>query len=116
MALLLERTLRASRSPAGRRMTRYLALSIFNLVAGQALIAFLFDVLRWSALRATLFAIVVGTGPAYYVSRRWVWQRRDRSHLVREVIPFWVVMFIAAFSASFAAVAAERFGRSLTTD
>jgi putative flippase GtrA len=34
---------------------------------------------------------VVATFPSYWLNRNWAWGKSGRSHLVREVIPFWVM-------------------------
>jgi putative flippase GtrA len=37
--------------------------------------------------------------PSYVLNRRWVWGKGGKSHLWREVVPFWVLSFIGlAFS------------------
>ena len=45
----------------------------------------------WSNIWATCIATI----PYYYLNRMWVFKKSGRSHLVKEVIPFW---FIAAAS------------------
>ena len=31
--------------------------------------------------------------PAYYLNRAWVWGKRGKSHLTKEVVPFWAFAF-----------------------
>jgi putative flippase GtrA len=77
------------------RVLRYGALSIVTFVGGEALLALFFGVFRWGAVQSNLTAVAIGTGPTYWMSRRWVWQRSGRSHLVKEVLPFWLFMFLS---------------------
>jgi putative flippase GtrA len=39
----------------------------------------------WSTLAGNLVASV----PAYQLNRRWTWGKRGKSHIRREVVPFW---------------------------
>ena len=96
------------------RLARYLVVTVVQIVLGEALLAVFFGALHWSALRSNLTAIAIGTGPAYYVARRYVWQMRGPSHFRREVLPFWMFSFVGAFLTTAGADAAERIGRSLT--
>jgi len=72
------------------RGPRYLAVAIGNLVFGQVLLLVAVTVWsgpsRWSVNAAT---VAVAAIPAYHANRTWVWDRRGRSDLRREVIPFW---------------------------
>lgn len=76
---------------------RYSAVSVVNVVVGQALLFLLVRVFEartdwandvaWTV--ANVFAVSMSALPAYYLNRRWVWGKRGRSHLAREVLPFW---------------------------
>jgi putative flippase GtrA len=37
---------------------------------------------------------VLATVPSYTLNRRWVWGKGGKSHLWREVVPFWVLAFV----------------------
>lgn len=74
-----------------RRFVRYSLVSVVNIVIGQALLILAFGVMGWSAVTANCFSAVLAAGPAYVLSRRWVWRRSGRSHLVSEVLPFWAL-------------------------
>jgi len=39
---------------------------------------------------ANITSVAIGAVPAYYMSRAWVWGKRGKSHLKKEVLPFWV--------------------------
>lgn len=99
-----------------RLLARYLAASAFNLLAGQVTLAILFGVVRLGGRDANLVACAIGTGPAFLIARRWVWKRTGRSHLVREVLPFWVFSFVAVFLSTIAAARAEAIGQDWTSD
>ena len=79
------------RTPSGRRFIRYCSLSVFNVLMGQALLYFFHSGLGMAGWAANLMAILVGTGPAYIISRRWVWEKTGKHSLSGEVLPFWAL-------------------------
>jgi putative flippase GtrA len=79
------------RTPSGRRFVRYCSLSAFNVLFGQALLIFFHSGLGMAGWLANLSAIIVGTGPAYLISRRWVWEKTGKHSLSGEVLPFWAL-------------------------
>lgn len=95
--------LRLIRERQGAKLIRYGAASAFNVVLGQALLYGAQTILDWSAVPANVFAVCVGTIPSYLVARYWVWQKRDRSHVFKEVVPFWILT-LAGFALSTLAV------------
>ena len=41
-----------------------------------------------------VIATAVATVPAYWLNRTWTWGKRGKSHIWREVAPFWIIAFI----------------------
>lgn len=91
------------RAQHGRKLFRFGAVSAFNVVFGQILLYGAQTVLDWSAVASNIFAVAMGTIPAYILSRYWVWEKRGKNHFMREVMPFWVLTFIG-FAVSTTAV------------
>ena len=83
---------------------RYCGVSAVNVTVGVTVLATCHAVLGWSALWANLAAWMVGTVPAYLLSRAWVWQRSGPHRLGGEVLTFWV-MALAGLALSSLAVA-----------
>ena len=55
----------------------------------------LFDgVLGWGAVVSSTLATAIATVPSYELNRKWAWGRSGKSHLMREIVPFWVLAFI----------------------
>ena len=51
-----------------------------------------FGVLRlWAEVPSTVFANAVATFPSYWLNRNWAWGKTGRSHLMKEVVPFWIM-------------------------
>ncbi|MBM3683221.1 MAG: hypothetical protein FJW83_01585 [Actinobacteria bacterium] len=75
------------RSESGRRFFRYCVVSGWNVVFGQIL---LFGVHLWVERpgAANVIAVVAGLGPAYLVSRRFVWEATGSHSVTGEMLPF----------------------------
>lgn len=94
-----------SRSPMGYKAIRYSAVSVICLVISLAVLSLTYGVLRLaSAVDCTIIATAVSTVPSYTLNRRWVWRREGRSHMWKEVVPFWTLA-AASFAFSLYAVA-----------
>ncbi|MDQ1392601.1 MAG: hypothetical protein QOF30_1578 [Acidimicrobiaceae bacterium] len=98
----------------GRKAVRYLLVSVMNVVLGEVVLGLSYLFLHWSALTAAVVAVAVATIPAYFLNRTWVWGRTGRSHMVKEVIPFWTLAVVYLVLSVGAAQAAETGARSLT--
>lgn len=80
---------------------RYSMVSVINVVVGQALLFVLVRLFTWSTdwsngvawTVANIVAVSLGALPAYYLNRIWVWGKRGRSHLTREILSFWGFAF-----------------------
>ncbi len=73
----------------GRKLLRFGAVSAINVVVTQSLLLAALIGLSWSGVASNVFAVTVSAVPAYLLSRYWVWQKRGRNHLFKEVVPFW---------------------------
>ena len=83
----------------GVKALRYCGVSAFNVLFGLATLAFFHGVLHWAPVVANISSWVVGTVPAYLLSRRWVWQQSGEHSFGREVLPFWLLALVGlAFS------------------
>lgn len=86
---LLAARLTDLRDRHGAKLIRYGAVSAFNVVFSQTLLYGAQTVPEWSAVASNVFAVSVSAVPAYVLSRYWVWQKRGKNHIMREVVPFW---------------------------
>ncbi len=107
MGATLIRLWRFARTPEGLKLIRYTTVSIISALTSLVILTFVYGVLRlWSEVFSTLFANVMAGIPSYFLNRQWVWKKGGRSHLWREVLPFWVMSLtgigFALFTASWA--------------
>ena len=94
------------RTPTGKKLVKYTLVSVFNVVFGQILLAIAFGLLRWGATAANVVAVAVTALPSYYMNRAWAWGKRGKSHMMKEVVPFWAMAFLGlALSTVFVSIA-----------
>lgn len=78
------------------KLWRYLSVSIISTVLTNALLFTFYDVANvGTAMECNVLATTITTLPAYYLNRNWTWRKSGKSHLWREVVPFWVIAFIS---------------------
>lgn len=76
----------------GIKIVRYITVSAITTGVSFLVLLIVYGVLQlWSEVPSTVFANVVATFPSYWLNRNWAWGKGGRSHLTREVIPFWVM-------------------------
>ena len=98
--------------PSSVKLIKYAGVSVISTIVSQVTLFMTFGVWRvLSEVPANILANVVATVPSYYLNRRWVWGKGGRSHLWREVVPFWVLSFIGLAFSSLAVYLAGDFAR-----
>jgi putative flippase GtrA len=79
-------------TPDGIKVIRYTAVSAISALTSLVILTLVYGVFRlWTEVVSTLFANVMAGIPSYILNRRWVWKKGGRSHLWREILPFWVM-------------------------
>lgn len=68
---------------------KYSAVSVINVVIGQGLLVFFSAILHVPPSIANVLAVSISAIPAYFLTRKWVWGKSGKSHLYKEVLPFW---------------------------
>jgi len=86
----LERMLRWS----GKKASRFLIVSAFNVAFGQGLLVLAYSWLGWSFAVSNGASVAIGVGPAYVLTRYWAWEKQSKNHLVKEVLPFGGLVFL----------------------
>jgi putative flippase GtrA len=89
-----------SKTHQGKKLIRFTSVSVISTVVSQGLIVIFYGITKWmGVVEATVVANSLATIPAYNLNRRWTWGKRGRSHLMREVAPFWMMSALGiAFS------------------
>jgi putative flippase GtrA len=88
---------------------KYVGVSLVNVILTGLLLSIFYRLLSASdaalpevsrflrGATANTTAVVIASVPAYYLSRSYVWGKRGRSELRREVLPFWILVFAGLF-------------------
>ena len=91
-----------SKTEGGQRAIRYTATSVICVLITQVLIVVFYRVVKLDVQtiggvdvrlgppeQANLAATMCTSIPAFLLNKYWVWGKRGRAHLRREVLPFW---------------------------
>ncbi len=101
------------RTPEGWKLIKYTTVSAISALTSIVVLTLVYGVLRlWAEVPSVLFSNVVAGVPSYLLNRQWVWGKSGRSHLWREVIPFWVVTLTGIGFALFTASLAQHFAET----
>ncbi|HTZ10332.1 MAG TPA: GtrA family protein [Acidimicrobiales bacterium] len=110
MAGALERVRRLYQTPSGRRLVRYAAVSVISTAVSFSVLGLVYGVFRWwSEAPSAAFANIVASVPAYTLNRRWSWGKSGRSHVFKEVVPFWTMTVIGIVLSTLSATGAHHF-------
>ncbi len=81
-----------ARSAEGVKLVKYTLVSAISALTSIVLLAIIYGVLRlWTEVPSVLVADILAGIPSYFLNRQWVWGKSGRSHIWREVVPFFVV-------------------------
>lgn len=105
-----------SRTDAGKRAIRYVATSGFGVVTTQILLFLFLHVFEWGSLPSNFTAVTIVALPAFLLNKYWVWGKRGRAHMRREVIPFWLFTIAGWILSSVAVVLVVRATKDPTVE
>jgi len=92
----------------GAKIMRYCGVSVINVINGQAVFVLCLEVLSLRPVVSTFIAAVTSAIPAYFLSRRWVWQQSGPDSMKAEVLPFWAMTLAGLiFALSMVAIAEQ---------
>lgn len=102
----LDTTIAWFRSHEGKKMLRYTMVSVISTGVSFVSLAIIFGLHWMSQVPATVTANAIATIPSYQLNRKWAWGKGGRSHLTKEILPFWSMaclgIFVSIFGAYFA--------------
>ena len=112
------RLLEFRRSPHFAKLLRYGTISVVSTVISLSGLFVFYRILSLSPGWSNIWATVIATIPYYYLNRLWVFKKRGRSHLTKEVIPFWAIAFgslaLSTLAVRFAGYEAQSIGSKTT--
>jgi len=78
----------------GRKPILYSLVSVVAVVTGQSVLWTCSGLLGWEPIPSNVTSVAVGSIPSYFLNRYWVWGKRGRNRLWKEVMPFWGMAFL----------------------
>jgi len=98
-------------------MGKYVLVTIVNIGINQVVLYTANTQFGLSGGWASLVAALVGTGPAYFLSRRWVWGKTGPHSFRGEVAPFLAIALLGLLlSGALAELAGRAFGAGLAVN
>ena len=100
-------------TPEAKQLIRYSMVSVISTIASFGVLALVYGLhIIKGEIEATVFANVVATVPSYFLNRKWVWGKGGRSHVMKEIVPFWVMSAIGITVSIGGAAVARHIGTS----
>jgi putative flippase GtrA len=112
MAATISDLVARAKSPEGKRALKYTLASVVSSVISVITFIILKGIVRLDAVAANIIAVVAGGIPNYYMNRKWAWGKSGKSHLWKEIVPFWVLAFLGLAISTFAVAWADSFSTS----
>jgi putative flippase GtrA len=95
LAVRAEHVWQRRHTPEAKQLIRYSMVSVISTIASFGVLALVYGLhIIKGEIEATVFANVVATVPSYFLNRKWVWGKGGRSHVMKEIVPFWVMSAI----------------------
>ncbi len=114
---MVSRIIQYLKSKQGATLMKYAASSVITTVLTWVIIIITFDIMKILSAGASSFvASACMIPPSYYLNRKWAWGKSGKSHLWKEIVPFWVIaltgLALATVSGEYAAVLAHHITKS----
>jgi len=91
------------------KIIRFAAVSAITVPLGLLLLWIFLEVVGWRPLVANIVAVVIATIPNYLLNRYWVWNKRGKNSVTRELAPYWVMAILGALLSSLLIWIADQF-------
>jgi putative flippase GtrA len=112
LAVRAEHLWQRRHTPEAKQLIKYTMVSVISTVASFGVLAIVYGLhIIKGEIEATVFANVVATVPSYFLNRMWVWGKGGRSHLMKEIVPFWVMSAIGITVSIGGAAVARHIGK-----
>lgn len=99
MALTIPELREKLRSPIAQKLFKYSMASVVAVIVSQLLLLLFLGVMDMGEVLASTLATTLSAIPSYEMNRKWAWGKSGKSHLMKEVLPFWGLALLGwAFS------------------
>lgn len=80
--------------PETRKVVKYSMVSAVSVVVTMITLFLCVWAFHFNEVAAQVTASIFGAVPSYYLNRMWVWGKSGKSHMKKEVIPFWIMFAV----------------------
>jgi putative flippase GtrA len=102
---------RKLRGPEGQKLVKYSVASIVAVVISEICLILFNGVVGMSAWVSSSLATAIAALPNYYMNRKWAWGKHGRSHVWKEVVPFWALAFLGWAVSTFSVYEMEQYAK-----
>ena len=108
---LVARNIDRLRGPSGQKLLRYSVASIVAVFVSEVCLVIFNGALGMSAWVSSSLATAIAAIPNYYMNRKWAWGKHGRSHLLKEVAPFWGLAFAGWALSTYSVYLMDRYAK-----
>jgi putative flippase GtrA len=101
-----------ARTPTGQKAIKYTLVSVIAVIVSQIALAIFYGLLQWGPVASNVSAFVAGGIPSYYLNRNWAWGKTGKSHLWKEVVPFWSLALAGLALSTWMVALADHYAKS----
>lgn len=76
-------------TPLAQKLFRYSMASVVAVIVSNLLLLLFVGVIDMGEVLASTLATCISAVPSYEMNRKWAWGKSGKSHLTKEVLPFW---------------------------
>ncbi len=99
-----------ARTPGGKKAIKYTLVSVIAVSVSLVTFVALNGLFKMAAVPANILAVTAGGVPSYILNRRWAWGKTGKSHVWKEVVPFWALAFAGLALSTWWVALAENWG------
>jgi putative flippase GtrA len=103
--------IRRLRGPGGQKLLKYSVASIVAVVISEICLIIFNGVVGMSAWVSSSLATCIAAVPNYYMNRKWAWGKHGRSHVWKEVVPFWALAVLGWVLSTLSVYVMERYAK-----
>jgi putative flippase GtrA len=81
-------------TPLALKLFRYSMASVVAVIISTCCLIIFVGPMHLSAVVGSTLATSISAVPSYWMNRKWAWGKTGRSHLMKEVVPFWALAFL----------------------
>lgn len=90
---------RKLRTPMALKLFRYSMASVVAVIVSNVCLLIFVGLAKMGVVLASTLATTIAAIPSYEMNRKWAWGKHGKSHLMKEVVPFWGLAILGwAFS------------------